>query len=404
MACRPLFVVLGSALLAAAGFAAGAMQQSPDGIGSRAAVLIGLAALLAAALVRHGTKRVAPTLERPPAALPMRAPDVARLMLLEARLEHAPIPLFNLSATGMEPLNVSARRLLAPGRVTDTSALHAAVAHLAVGDRTLVQFDSEHGTERALASRNVLTVNGMPHSLLALLPLEDELSAEAMQAWRKLVHVLTHEIMNSLTPVASLSQTSRALLAEAGACLPPDVASDLDIALDAIGRRADSLGHFVSHYRIMASLPAPQPQRFLIKDLFARLAALITPDWNGRGGEAAFTVASETLKVRADQGQVEQALVNLIKNAAEATAACPAPQLTVAAYVTTGGRLRIDVRDNGHGIPHEVASHMFTPFFSTRRDGSGIGLAMVRQLIQLNGGTVRHARSVGAGALFIITV
>jgi signal transduction histidine kinase len=401
MGCRQLCAGAGGILLAATGFVAGAMHQASDGIGARAVVLLTLTGLLAAALVRHAIRPVAPIHQEAPVFL--ATVDAARLLLLEARLEHAPVPLFNMTAARMEPLNASARRLLAPGRVTQPAALHAALASLSVGGRALVQFDSEHGIERALAARNALTVDGAPQSLVALLPVEDELSAEAMQAWRTLVQVMTHEIMNSLTPVASLSQTARTLLAEAGACLAPDVAADLDVALDAIGRRAESLNHFVSHYREMASLPAPQPQRFLVKDLFARLALLAAPGWQARGGNANFHAASGTLALRADPGQLEQALVNLLQNALEATAACPAPQVDVNAHLTTGGRLRIDVRDNGHGVAPEVEPHMFTPFFSSKRRGGGIGLAMVRQLIQANGGTVRFVRPIGAGAHFIIT-
>ena len=404
MGYRHARVALGGTLLAAVGWIGGALNESVEGLGARAAVLLVLTALLAAALIWHSLGQVmAMTPEKQFQLTTLQAPETARLLLLEARLEHAPVPLFNMTPTMMEPLNASARRLLAPGRVTDTVPLNTALAGLSVGTRTLVQFDSEHGTERALAVRNALTVDGAPQSLVALLPLEDELSAEAMQAWRKLVHVLTHEIMNSLTPVASLSQTSRTLLAEAAGSLAPDVAADLDVALDAISRRAESLGHFVSHYRVLASLPTPLPQQFLIKDLFARLSALVAPSWQARGGSATFFVASSTLALRADSGQVEQALVNLLQNAVEATTASLVPQVAVDARLTTGGRLRIDVRDNGHGIADGVAAEMFTPFFSTKKQGGGIGLAMVRQLIQLNGGTVRYARPVNDGAHFIIT-
>jgi signal transduction histidine kinase len=404
MACRQACVLLGGILLASAAWVGGALHQGMDGVGPRAAVLLVLTVLVAVALIGHATGHGTDiTPEEQPPPKPFQAPEALRFLLLEARLEHAPVPLFNMTPTRMEPLNASARRLLAPGRVTDTVPLHTALTGLSVGSRTLVQFESEHGTERALAVRNALTVDSAPQSLVALLPLEDELSAEAMQAWRKLVHVLTHEIMNSLTPVASLSQTSRTLLAEAAGSLAPDLAADLDVALDAISRRAESLGHFVSHYRLLASLPTPLPQRFLVKDLFARLSALVAPSLQARGGSATFVVASSTLSLRADSGQIEQALVNLLQNAVEATTASLVPQVAVDAHLTTGGRLRIDVRDNGHGISDAVAADMFTPFFSTKKQGGGIGLAMVRQLIQLNGGTVRHVRPVNDGAHFIIT-
>jgi C4-dicarboxylate-specific signal transduction histidine kinase len=224
-----------------------------------------------------------------------------------------------------------------------------------------------------------------------------------MQAWQKLVHVLTHEIMNSLTPVASLSQTSRELLQGAAGSLPPDIAADLDIAMDAIGRRADSLTHFVSGYRALASVPEARPQRIAIDAMFARLAALVGPHWRQRGGRAVFSVEPDSLELMADPGQLEQALVNLLKNAAEATAGMAAPEVLVSARLARGGRLRIEVADNGPGVQEDLAGEIFTPFFSTKSRGSGIGLAMVRQLVHRNGGAVRYAKSIGAGARFVVT-
>ena len=175
-------------------------------------------------------------------------PHEPALLALESQLEHAPVALFRLDPTSsndIAPVNASARRLLAPGRATDIGQLRLTLTGLAAGQRRIIDFDTERGSERALATANTLTVDGGQQRLFALLPVEDELEAEAMQAWQKLVHVLTHEIMNSLTPVASLSRTSRDLLKGASASLPPELANDLDVALDAISRRADSLAHFV---------------------------------------------------------------------------------------------------------------------------------------------------------------
>jgi C4-dicarboxylate-specific signal transduction histidine kinase len=104
-----------------------------------------------------------------------------------------------------------------------------------------------------------------------------------------------------------------------------------------------------------------------------------------------------------DPGQLEQALINLLKNAAEATGASSQPQVQVSARLGRGGRLRIEVADNGPGVPDQMAAHIFTPFFSTKKRGRGIGLAMVRHLVHANGGMVRYAKPVSAGARFIIT-
>ena len=228
----------GALLLAAAAFAAGAWRQ-PAALAASAA-----AACAALALLRWGLRQ--PAARRQAAhELPLEVPPpmpesqhrqlAAQALLAEARLEFAPVPLFRMP--GLEPLNASARRLLAPGRAADRAALAASVAGLAAGQRRMVGFETEGGAERALACANAMQLAGSEEQLLALMPMEDELSAEAMQAWQKLVRVLTHEIMNSLTPVASLSKTSRALLGEAP--LAPGVAQDLDTALDAISRRAD---------------------------------------------------------------------------------------------------------------------------------------------------------------------
>lgn len=397
------FVAAGALLLAIAAWSAGSAPAMSARLGASA-----LAGVAAIALIRRGLKAAAqlPPLEVAVGVPPGQAMLATRALGLESQLEHAPIALFRILPSRMsavEPVNASARRLLAPGRASDIPSLNRALAGLTVGQRCVIDFGTERGTERALATANSMTVDGDPQRLVALMPMEDELEAEAMQAWQKLVHVLTHEIMNSLTPVASLSETSRELLRGASDKLPADVADDLDIALEAISRRADSLTLFVSGYRTLASVPEARPQRIEVSRMFARMSALVAPAWQARGGRALFIVEPDSLELMADPGQLEQALVNLLQNAAEASAGRPAPEVRVSARLARGGRLHIAVSDNGPGVQDEHIADIFTPFFSTREKGSGIGLAMVRQLVHRNGGAVRYAKSVGGGARFIIT-
>ena len=392
----------GGALLLAAAYGVGA-QGAP--------ALCASAAVAGLALLAIGARTIAAQL-RAAALLPMEVirhtPEAellgARLLALEAQLEFAPVALFRFvgGPASFEAVNAYARRLLAPGRATDSAALRDTLYALPIGQRRMIGFSTERGEERALAIANALTVEGRPQHLLALFPVESELEAEAMQAWQKLVHVLTHEIMNSLTPVASLSHTSRELLTEVRATLPADIAGDLDIALDAIGRRAESLRQFVSGYRALASAPAAQPQRVEVQAMFARLEALVAPGWRAIGGSVGFETEPATLELMADPGQLEQALVNLLQNAAEACAGRETPKVRVSARLSRGGRLRIEVSDNGPGVPDELLADIFTPFFTTKPQGSGIGLALVRQLIHRNGGTVRYAKSVGGGARFVL--
>jgi signal transduction histidine kinase len=331
---------------------------------------------------------------------------VENLLTLETRLEHAPIALFrieHLAGPGaVMALNGNARRLIAPGRASVPADLYRQLEQQPIDQRSLIRFDTERGVERALVSVTALTLHGVTHRLLALMPVESELEAEALNAWRQLVHVLTHEIMNSLTPVASLSRTAYDLLDELRPSLPPDVCADLITALDAISRRADSLVAFVASYRSLSNLPVARPERIRLGDLFGRLAALVGPAWRERGGNAEFSVEPGSLELMADAGQLEQALINLLKNAAEATAGMAAPEAIVSARLGRGGRLRIDIVDNGPGVPDALVANIFTPFFSTKQQGGGIGLAMVRQLVHANGGTVRYAKSVAAGARFVV--
>jgi signal transduction histidine kinase len=363
-------------------------------------------AALAGAGVAWRAVRACATPAAPLETPPPSPPDTARADRLDTWLEFAPVALFTLDTPNAggtpHPLNTAARRLLAPGRIVDRDGFGLQLAALAADRRTVLAIDTEHGAERALANAVDLTLEGRPQRLVAVSPVENELEAEAMQAWQKLVHVLTHEIMNSLTPVASLSQTARDLVQDAHG-LAPDTAVDLDTALDAIGRRATSLAAFVTGYRSLASVPEPRPERIRVHDLFMRLQAMVGGAWAGREGEVRVSVEPVNLELVADAGQLEQALVNLANNALEATADVARPSLTISARLVRGGQLRIEVADNGPGVPDELVRQIFTPFFTTRANGSGIGLAMVRQLVHRNGGRVRYARGLGDGARFVMT-
>ncbi|MET3109204.1 signal transduction histidine kinase [Oxalobacteraceae bacterium GrIS 1.18] len=382
----------------------------------RIIVSCGLGALLCIELLRRSFRRLLQQKRQPvadiAAAVPVDAHTTAdSLLQLEARLEHAPIALFVLyGETGLViPLNNFARRMVAPGRATNVNDFSAKLASSDKDRRKVIVFDTERGQERALVAVNNIHMRGREERLIAVLPIESELETEAFNAWQQLVHVLTHEIMNSLTPVASLSRTAQDLLTEWQARLSQndheadEYGKDLSTALDAISRRADSLVGFVSSYRSLTNVPVPHPEPIALSQLFERISALLAPRWQSRNGSASFSVEPETLEILIDSGQLEQALINLIKNAEEATANVSAPCVSVHARLTRGSRLRIEINDNGPGVPEELIPHIFTPFFTTRVKGSGIGLAMVRQLVHCNGGTVRYVKVANTGARFVLT-
>ena len=335
--------------------------------------------------------------------------QLAHIASVESRLEYAPTALFLITAKGnlISPLNNYARRLLAPGSVSDSIAFSNALIDIGEQQRKMISFDTEKGQERALVAFNNLHIGKTQERIVAVLPIESELETVAFKAWEQLVHVLTHEIMNSLTPVASLSRTAVDLLNEWKTVAESEddyseVISNLFIALDAISRRSDNLVHFVSSYRSLTNVPAPIKASIQLTKLFARVSALIKSTSDEKNRKIEFTVEPATLEVMIDAGQLEQALLNLIKNAEEATDNSSNTLILINARLTRGGRLRIEVADNGPGISDNLIEHIFTPFFTTKLKGNGIGLAMVRQLVHNNGGTVRYVRKTNSGAKFVM--
>jgi signal transduction histidine kinase len=371
--------------LAASAMAAGASLDAPRVL--VACALAGAAAAVfgGAALARLAHRPAPP----PPEPVPPPRPE------LDAALEHAPLALWRLVG-GQAPLalNAAARRLAAPGRIADPAALGTLLD--AEPGRRVVTLPTEHGQERAVLAVSALVVQGEAWRLAALAPIESELATEALAAWRQLVQVLTHEIMNSLTPIASLAASAPALLAAGEQ-------EDLQAALATLARRAAHLQGFVERYRSVSQPPPPTLADTPLLPLLEAVQALVAPAWAQAGGKVELRVEPATLALRTDAAQLEQVLINLAQNALQACAGRPAPQLTLEARLGRGARLRLTVADNGPGVPPGLESQIFTPFFSTRAGGSGVGLAVVRQLVHGLGGTVRHARRPGGGACFVLT-
>lgn len=389
---RPLLrdrrrVVLAALALAASAGAAGASWPSPRLLTAWA--LLGVAAAAWGWLALARLTRQARQTPPPPPEPPPPRPD------LDAALEHAPLALWRLASGGPpQALNAAARRLAAPGRASDPAALLALLD--AAPGRRVVMLPTEHGQERAVLAVSALTVQGEAWRLAALAPIESELATEALAAWRQLVQVLTHEIMNSLTPIASLAASAPALL-EAGE------QAELQAALATLARRAAHLQGFVERYRSVSQPPPPTWADTPLQPLLQAVQQLVAPAWAAVGGQVTLVVEPPTLALRTDAAQLEQVLINLAQNALQACAGRPAPVLALEARLSRGARLLIRVSDNGPGVAPGLESQIFTPFFSTRAGGSGVGLAVVRQLVHGLGGTVRHARRPGGGACFVLT-
>jgi hypothetical protein len=243
-------VVAAALLFALAAAAAGGSLESPRVLVGCA--IVALAAMLWgwSALARLSVEPPAPDLEERAFGRSQEA-LVRHAALMQAQLDQAPVALWWRTAQEVEPLNNAARRLVAPGGATAPDDLRARLREAPATERhQLFAFDGERGPERCLLATRALVVDGAEARLLALMPIESELEAQTLQAWRQLVHVLTHEIMNSLTPIASLSSTAHEMIQQSLA-QPHDAPArqDLAVALETIARRTESLATFVAAYR-----------------------------------------------------------------------------------------------------------------------------------------------------------
>lgn len=213
--------------------------------------------------------------------------------------------------------------------------------------------------------------------VIAVSDIDDYLAQTQIESWSKLTRILTHEIMNSLAPITSLSDT----LLHLGRPLDTDVAQGLE-TISATSRR---LTAFVETFRRFTRIPEPQKAPVEVRGLLERAAALVATPQVG----ITVDVQPAEMLVYADEGLVSQVVVNLLKNAREAVAAQPDARIDVRARIDEGENIRIDVTDNGKAIPAAVTENIFTPFFTTKADGSGIGLSVSRRIMQLHNGSLR---------------
>ncbi|MDL5049374.1 ATP-binding protein [Oscillatoria amoena NRMC-F 0135] len=234
-----------------------------------------------------------------------------------------------------------------------------------------------------------LRIRGKDVKLLTLQNIQPELQRQELEAWQNLTRVLRHEIMNSITPISSLTSTLKDvlnydLIAKNNHYeLRKEGAEDLKEGLDTIETRSKGLIKFIDAYREYTSLPKPKIKSVRLKDLIEKVALLMKPEIKARNINFTYECASEYLTIQADEEMIEQVLINLLKNAVEALADTSSPNLQLIGRYDESS-VKVEVIDNGSGIIKEAIEKIFVPFFTTKRTGSGIGLSLSRQIMQLH--------------------
>jgi signal transduction histidine kinase len=263
-----------------------------------------------------------------------------------------------------------------------------------------VKYKVQESDVHLLVSNSLFKMENQASKLVVIQNIETALNRNEAEAWKKLLSVMTHEIMNSIAPIASLSGTLVRELNQPQAAPAGKVAlakEDLLLGLESIKNRSEGLMRFAKTYRSLNKVVNLNLEEVELSDLFSRLATLMKTTTTK--AKLSFAVEPPTLKVTADAYLLEQVLINLILNALQATEELSTPEVKVAAAERPEGGIIIKVRDNGPGIAPEALDKIFVPFFTTKKTGSGIGLSLSKQIMTLHGGKIQLSSSATSGTL-----
>ncbi|WP_276090635.1 ATP-binding protein [Pedobacter sp. JY14-1] len=224
------------------------------------------------------------------------------------------------------------------------------------------------------------------YTIISFQNIKDEIEQKESEAWNRLIGVISHEILNSITPISSLSDTVSSLI-EGREQLDRETLEDLRPAIQTIRRRSEGLLDFVKDYRLIAELPTPVLQYHTIGEVLHHIRVLMQPFASGRNIVLAIANTSAKVSLKIDLKLVEQALINLVTNSIHAVEEVERPLINIA-YRLEQNRLYIDVCDNGKGVSPELMEKIFIPFFTTRKNGSGIGLTITRNIMKIHQGNL----------------
>lgn len=246
-------------------------------------------------------------------------------------------------------------------------------------------------------------IQGKSLKLVSIQSIYQALLAKEQQAYKRLTKVLTHEVANSITPLASLAHTAIDLLPEQLTFDDPEDKTDLNEALVTLASRTSQLSTFIKSFHQITALPKPNLQKIELPSLIERILTLFKEQTRKANIKLSFNHQSSCLVV-ADGAQLEQALINIIKNALEAVSQSENKEVTLTLYQqhnkNSSQHLLLDIEDTGPGIAPHVIEQIFVPFFTTKKQGSGIGLSLSRQIMIQHGGDLKYVTKPDCGACF----
>lgn len=279
--------------------------------------------------------------------------------------------------------------------------------NMKAGDKTLIKVFIDDELLQLSMHATQFRMRSEEYVLVSFQDIHPELEQKEIESWQKLIRVLTHEIMNSITPISSLTETVAGILEnhENESMSDEDLKEDMDNvrqAITTIGNRSKGLLNFVEIYRNLTRIPKPNFRHFYIRDMFDRAFELLSPKFNEKNIQFVVKVFPKDLKVLADPDLIDQVLINLLLNAIDAVSDQDIlnPKITIVASVNLNNRTTIEIADNGLGIKHDLLDKIFMPFFTSKKKGSGIGLSLSRQIMQMHKGSISVRSKQDEGAIF----
>lgn len=349
-----------------------------------------------------------------------RAERQETIRYLETVVHHIGIGLITFNQNGnVSLINNTAKRMLDLPSLPHVNSirqvdetLYRALVHLKNGQRRVVRFQREGEQMHWALHATEFVKRGEHNKIVSFQNISSELEEKEMEAWQNLTEVLAHEIMNSITPIASLSQTVHMLVngnvrIENGQhTIDKETLQDVKDALQTIHSRSHGLMRFVNSYRDITQIPEPEIEQVSVLELLQRVRHLMKGEYGRQQVQVHTEVEPETLTISADPQLIEQVLINLTKNALRALEDIDQPVMTYKAVMTKTGRVEIMVNDNGPGIKKDAIDKIFIPFFTSgsgrEPKSSGIGLSLSRQIMRRHNGTLTVHTSVYDGTTFTL--
>lgn len=336
-------------------------------------------------------------------------------MYFQALVEHIPLPLFVLHSDGrVEILNNSVRRTFNVADITNTDELadfghsfHRDVLQITPGEQILTTISLDGSEQQFILSATQITLQGDIQKLISLQNIQTQLDARELATWQNLLRVTSHEILNSLAPVSSLARTAKSLADDFGQSHKLTKPEQIDMgdirdALETLVRRSEGLTGFVQSYRQLTRMPPPKMVQVKLSNYLKRLEALFKPEWARKKIKLTIQQDPVNIILLADEGMLDQAMINLLRNAADALEGVKKAEVWINAFYDNQQRVVLEVCDNGPGIEKDMKDKIFVPFFTTKKQGSGVGLTLVRYIILSHGASISFAPRKGGGSVFRI--